>query len=303
MVHPRYDLEAWTRDYPLASRKELVSHRGWRDALPVFSPDAIALNEQIRREIWPDLHRHEHLPCDLFCWGCGEPALPEATKIGGLPFLDRSMPWPHDDQDRPMGFVCQINFQDSLDLCGELPGDVLLFFSKVSVSDPEHVYLAFDQSPTTHALRWVRVAEVSEPLREVPGSGLDLWPLHGVIHRSFDVPTLDYWFRSELGETLDRDPLYNEAFPPAIWWSTKIGGTPHWEQGVDLGLRPHKGVFLAQILSDRAILGVPDPYLLRPKRFPKDQPWPARSRRLRIGDMGSAYFFLVEGDIHLRWQW
>jgi len=59
----------------------------------------------------------------------GEPLDRFVTKMGGLPYRPASIPWPRIKSGEPRVFLGQICFADSLDLVGELPGDVLLVFT------------------------------------------------------------------------------------------------------------------------------------------------------------------------------
>jgi hypothetical protein len=66
---------------------------------------------------------------DLMKAAAGEPPDRFATKLGGLPYRPSSIPWPRHASGEPMVFLGQICFADSLDVVGELPGDVLLIFT------------------------------------------------------------------------------------------------------------------------------------------------------------------------------
>ena len=65
---------------------------------------------------------------DLFVLSVGEAPARSCTKIGGLPFWKRNRPWPTIFGE-PLPFLAQFNFQESQDLVGELPGDMLLVFA------------------------------------------------------------------------------------------------------------------------------------------------------------------------------
>jgi hypothetical protein len=290
MIHPVYDLKHWTQVFPLDLSDRLRKGRRQWDADPVFSPAGIAINEQMRRELWPDLDQCVQFPCDLFTWAWGQPTDPTITRIGGVPYTDESEPWPHDGNGDPMGFVMQINFQDSMDLFGELPGDIMLFFCELGAPDDSNVFLAYSDEPSSYCVKWINSAAVAAPRRCVVPNPLDLWPLHGYIYRSFDVPELDYWVRQHQ-EPAGRMISADAGFPPAIWWGTKIGGVPHWEYGEGPAMMPQGGRFLCQMISDRAT--VTHPFIGNRKFFkPRSGGW-HWNRRLCIGDVGSAYFFLV----------
>lgn len=296
MKHPTYDLQHWTRLFPLdRSGSARNIPRPWWNQRPVYSPSAIALDEQVRQAIWPHLPQTPRVPCDLFTWAWGEPEDRTITKVGGIPFMDEADPWPCDGKGNPMGFVTQINFEDSTDLVGELPGKILLFFSQVEVVRNDRAYLDYSEAPTSYCFKWIDPDLVAAPLRSSTSDPLRLWPLHGCIYRSFDVPPLDYWSRAFADHDAPADSIYENGFPPAIWWSTKIGGVPHWEQGEDLGMTPPSGTFLCQILSDRSEERYP---YIGKSSFSASEQAVRLHRGLVLGDVGSAYLFLVDGSIH-----
>lgn len=293
MRHERFDLEQWKQRYPKPGDHRSTCERSWWSHMPASSPGDIVHNEIVRRRIWPNLAQYPHTPCDLVVWAWAAGDDPMRTRIGGVPFMDQSAPWPEDDEGRPMGFVSQINFEDSLDLVGKLPGKILLFFCRIMTSGSD-VYLNYSESYDSYRFIWVDPRTVRRPRTKVVSNPLDLWPLHGVLHRTFDVPKLDRNTRENAREDLSKDPLYQNAWPPAIWWGTKIGGVPYWEQGRDLGMTPAGGRFIGQVLSDHHALSGPHPYLNCPEPFALNSHYETRRRRLCIGDAGSAYFYLTK---------
>ncbi|MEX0726324.1 MAG: DUF1963 domain-containing protein [Planctomycetaceae bacterium] len=299
MKHPVYDLEYWIRQYPLQREP---SHTGgdWWDARPVFSPSGIALNEQIRQAIWGNLADFEKIPCDVFAWAWGEPADRTMTKIGGVPYMDQSDCWPLDDEGRPMAFVMQVNFEDSLDLVGDLPANLLLVFSKVYHRGR---YIALECDPDREescCFKWVDPQDVQWPLEKVLPTPLDLWPLHGHIFRTFDVPSLDLMNRSKWDSAVSEHPLYQNALPPAIYLATKIGGVPHWAQGQDCDISPRKSRFLCQLASDGSADG--HVYIGNLKPIEWEERENIYSHWLRFGDVGSLYVFRKKGKTVFRLQ-
>jgi hypothetical protein len=69
------------------------------------------------------------VPIDIFIMADGEPEDRHVTKICGLPYRPADEPWPVNAEGEPMLFVAQINFSESLDLVGKLPGEMLLVFT------------------------------------------------------------------------------------------------------------------------------------------------------------------------------
>ncbi|MFO1000898.1 MAG: DUF1963 domain-containing protein [Planctomycetaceae bacterium] len=84
------------------------------------------------------------VPSDVFIFSVGEAPRRDQTKIGGMPYLDRSDSWPTDSSGKALPFVGQMNFQDSTDILKQkLPGDLLLIFGDVPSRErsPEVVLL------------------------------------------------------------------------------------------------------------------------------------------------------------------
>ena len=202
-----------------------------------------------------------------------------------------------------MGFVCQINFQDSFDLVGpDLPGDLLLIFAQVASYRDGHSSISLDEyDHSTFEFRWMKAGRVRQPITHLPQTGLDLWPLHGIIHRTFDVSESDYHALECRGCLDMNNPLYQQSFPPAIWKATKISGLPYWEQGVDLGMTPKLASFLCQMRSDDSSVGEPDPYVGHCGPM-VGNPFDLTRHQLRIGDLGSVYLFVDNGRIDVRTQ-
>ncbi|MEM6673876.1 MAG: DUF1963 domain-containing protein [Planctomycetota bacterium] len=119
-VHPTIDVDALRATYP--ATKDDIWHIG--------SPSDLLPWLRLRERF--DLEYGAAVPCDLIFWGRGSGPNPRMTRIGGTPWLPKGAAWPHLD-GVPLGFLCQFNFEDSRDLVGDLPGDVLLVF----VVDPE----------------------------------------------------------------------------------------------------------------------------------------------------------------------
>ena len=85
----------------------------------------------------------------------GEPTDRHVTKIGGLPYRPAKMPWPTGQDGTPMSFLAQINFANSKDLVGELPGDVLLVFTPDSDGFIES--LSFEWQPLAPNVFWANL--------------------------------------------------------------------------------------------------------------------------------------------------
>jgi hypothetical protein len=119
----RFDIDEWLPRFPLRPEYDRFSGD------IITSPRHICNNEQLRKAAHDQFDWGEAVPMDVFIMAVGEPPNRHATKIGGMPYRPAKTPWPTGKDGKPMSFLAQINFADSRDLTGELPGDVLLVFT------------------------------------------------------------------------------------------------------------------------------------------------------------------------------
>ena len=212
-VHPTIDLERLRehyKDHPadvwnIGSASDLLGWEAMRDQFGITAPDAV--------------------PCDLFVWGIGEPPDRRLTRVGGVPWLPKAVPWPTFGGDTAT-FFCQFDFRDSKDLDGQLvgetlPGDLLLVFVadeySVTMSDEDELQFV-----------WVSAEEKDVyTKRDVPDAAypFDFVTAWGVRYRSVDVP-------SQWDKAYD---IPHEACPGRlaqlpVLWGTKIGGVPYHSQ-------------------------------------------------------------------------
>ena len=124
--------------------------------------------------------------------------------------------------------------------------------------------------------------------RDLPDTPLQLWPLHGHIFRSSDHKGLyDEYVKPHNAQV---GGMFVD--PPAILRGWKIGGVPVWEQEDAQCVKQGLAVdFICQLMSDRAELEKPDPYIGHPKRFQSSWMHHNRNRILCIADVGSMYLF------------
>ena len=177
----------------------------------LVGPEDLAVVEQLRQELFTG-KRFETVSTAVFVFSNGEPPDRRMTKLGGLPFRSANKAWPCDSRGRPLAFVGQLNFIDIPAAADPpLPAEILLVFA--DLDDPLDVdNLQFE---------WVGM-DLTEPLvHQAPGHNLDA--IFGVIHKTWDVVTLDeadfeqieqcrrYWLLLELE-------------------GTKIAGCPRWIQ-------------------------------------------------------------------------
>jgi hypothetical protein len=95
----------------------------------LFTPFDVALRENQLRAVQSELDLGARIPAHYLLYAQGNPNTREQSRIGGLPYRPRSLPWPADAKGRPKEFVCQIDFSDSRPLLPELPGEIMLLFA------------------------------------------------------------------------------------------------------------------------------------------------------------------------------
>jgi hypothetical protein len=262
--------------------------------------------EQARRRIWPDLATSdEGIPCDVFAWKWGPPPHPALTKIGGVPYRPADRPWPLDEHGKPMGYIIQMNFSESLDILPALPGNLLIIFAQESFDGEEkyHDYMFPDV-----VMEWYNIEEIGQPMKTAIRTGITYVPLHGLIYRGRDFPLRDESYLTQmrpdgqkLWEEVSMDnPIYEypgefDGHPPAVFGETKIGGYPDWYQGHDCGVN-HQGEFLCQIVSHMFSEVVQ--YIDQPETVKTYQDFSMHGQSFSVHGGGSLYLFLDGTRIH-----
>ena len=288
--HPVLDYETCERLYAATSKK--------LDGNTIGSPFHIYSIETIRKRL--EFEGHPSLPTDVFVWGEGEPEKPYLTKIGGLPYLPKDVPWPKDADGQAYIFVMQICFVDSKDIVPvPVPGDVLLMFVKhdgwdggdLQCYDPDDLH--FQWIKITDQPTWDQQSMNENGFRSIEMS------FFGVIHR-----TRDYEQSDEINRKLDEAKSRNQfaQFFRSYWIpamsGTKIGGIPFYIQN---GLDDDDETFddttyICQFVSLQFVPEVPFPLCNREKMlglgFKNDDSIYAKGKSLMIGDLGSIYFFM-----------
>lgn len=95
----------------------------------LFTPFDVALRENQLRLVQSELDLGARVPAHYLLYAQGEPETREQSRIGGLPYRPRGLPWPTDTNGRPTEFVCQVDFSDSRSLLPDLPGEIMLLFA------------------------------------------------------------------------------------------------------------------------------------------------------------------------------
>ena len=299
MIHTLFNLLDWETVFPLARLREeariFVDAR--RQTIPteykspgsverhivalspggerVTGPYEMCVIEQLRKEALPSARRSSGVRTDVFVFRRGEPADRSLTKIGGLPYWPSARRWPSTDNGRPLTFIGQICFADSIEIAGPLPGDVLLLFGdEDDVLNNDHDRLVFE---------WVQLGIVDLVAREeVPCTSWHIEPCFGDIHPTFDYP-----------DEVSTFSAYHNPYLIGIVEGTKIGGIPRWIQSPDA----IPGRFLCAVGSID-----PQPYAQRPFPFINvEQPVGSDDDIYLVwGDVGSVYIFIT-ADNQIHW--
>jgi len=172
--------------------------------------------------------------------------------------------------------MAQVCFADSLDLTGELPGDILLVFMDAE-QDPE---------PEALLLEWQLLGQPDlVTAAQVPDTGYPVTACYGAIHRTFDYPEDGDLFRD-----------YDQGYALPVIEGTKIGGVPRWIQ-YEPEVLP--GRFIAAVGSIQPAYDAAYPWLNVPAPIETFQALYGEEQLMWGGDMGSLYLFLNdEGMVH-----
>lgn len=223
------------------------------------------------------------VPCDLFVWGNGEPPDRRLTRVGGTPWLPKTIRWPS-IKGTVLSFVCQFDFRDSVDLVGELPGDLLLVFvtdeHSMLYGDPKKMRFIWVSADETEVIDPAGVPKPTHPFEHVC-----TW---GVRYRTADFP--GSWDRSyAVSETIKG---CGRIWSLPVLWGTKIGGVPYNSQE---NLDEVPANYLCQLVSIQPSSGTPWPWVDREKPlnngFKKGGVY-LKENQLMIGDMGELTLYL-----------
>jgi hypothetical protein len=219
--HPELDFDRWREQF----RWLYSFHYESAESFPAETRDefedegrqsldrGLAMVDRIETRTQP---REGHAPTDIIVYdSIEEPSDRSMSKVGGVPYWPADRPWPTDWRGKPLRFMAQINFTDSRDIIGELPGDVLVLFEGFWRNHQEWFSAG--------------LTNLIDP-NDVPKQRDPYLPWHGPVTRIYDPPsTTSRPLRSPLCEATDN--------------CIKIGGRP-WTKKMRW---PRDGQFLFQI--------------------------------------------------------
>jgi hypothetical protein len=227
MSHPTFDVDLW-RTRLLTNFGEKIDESQIYERLrwPMDSPIAILVWEYFRNKaLASGLKLGRKIPVDQFTFGRGEPPERHLTKLHGLPYRPRTLPWPTDKDGIPLTFLAQYSFVDSRDHMKELPGDVLLIF----IRNPES-WLVFE---------WHRLG-IEDLVMETPAPRMRFPICYGVRHRTWDFPNESVSmpaFQSLIDTkkiSTNAHSLEQSIRAMAVFSRMKIGGSPYWFDPSDI---------------------------------------------------------------------
>jgi hypothetical protein len=264
----RFDIDKWLPRFPLEERYERYCGE------IITSPWDICQNEQLRREVQNEFDWGPAVPVDIFIMAQGEPADRHVTKIGGLPYRPAAASWPTRSDGDPMRFLVQFNFNDSRDLTGKLPGDVLLVFQ---AGDEMPFMLHFEWQP-------LGLSELISP-DHVPEQANAFDPCYGHIYRTVSFPKAARRNTSSKYPQCRGKDLWS-AYLLTQYQAMQIGKAPFFIQA---GKEQLPGRLLCTFSSVQPDQRHPFPWINHPEQLMPEGDFRYDSNYLMIADMGCIY--------------
>jgi hypothetical protein len=217
----------------------------------------------------------------------GEPPDRHVTKTGGLPYRPAQMPWPVTDDGTPMSFLAQINFADSKDITGSLPGDLLLVFTPDSDGCIERLHTEWQMLGHGDLIS----------TNAIPEQAWRPDPCYGHIFRTTSYP--DAKRQPEAADTeypMCRGLEIWSDFHLLQYQATQIGTAPFFIQPGDDDL---PGRVLCAISSVQPPQHEPYPWVNHSEPLMPEDVWRYDDNYLMLGDMGCIYISIDDaGDLH-----
>jgi hypothetical protein len=318
MHHENYDLNLWLSRLDEAIQDRSASGspiRSLRSLLFTDSPLGEASIEHYRKLVsGSDIDLGPSVPADRFVFGWGESSARYLTKVNGLPYRPAGLPWPYDRNGNAMVFLAQFCFADSHDIVGNLPGDVMVVFSRSrkdqlldppvfeSGTFPERPVVApwYDDSLK---IEWYPIGIDSLiTADELIKNGVVFPTCFGVRYRSTDFTDTG---KGEDGfrKVVPKNLLSENPFVVSLTLRSlvrhpgmKIGGAPLWCHGPEM---EHEGRYIASFGG--VALECDCLYPTVNRREPISLRASSWETHLTFGDGGYIHFF-VNGDGSVEWE-
>lgn len=247
-----------------SEQSDVRPSRSWMRS--ITSCNELAVRELMLRQVKKAHPEMKGVPVDVVLFALGEAPERKMTKIGGLPYRDRKLPWPVTADGRTYTFVGQLDLSESQAILPPVPSDVLLVFASEDDGDPD-----------TFWFEWAGNVTDLIPAEEVPPPGWEFPKCYGVRCRTEDYPVE---YDSVFEEAYDTDGLF-----VVRTYGTKIGGLPCWIQGEE----KLAGEFVGQMGPVSPKAKVVYPWLNVPEPITEQTRWESQ---LMWGDLGGLYLFV-----------
>jgi hypothetical protein len=277
-VNYEFHLEDWLPRFPLQER---YGHYSGSD---ITSPCDICNIEWLRRGMVDQYDWARRVPVDVFVMSKGEPENRFATKIGGLPYRPRDLPWPCAPSGRPLTLIAQFNFTNSIDIAGKLPGDLLLVFGDDSEGPIEPLHMEWQSLGIQDLIQSA----------DMPSDRMTIAPCFGNRCRMISYPDAVRTTDSNYPQCHGKD-VWSPYWIPQLQ-ATQIGRAPYFIQEGDDSL---PGRPLCTIASVQPDMHQPYPWVNVPEPLCPEGKWQYGGDELMIGDLGCIYIFIEEdGTLH-----
>lgn len=282
-----FNLEEWLRKCPL--QRKFPEFPGYSGEI-ITGPIDICNNEHLRRELQGHFDWGEGVPTDVFVMAEGEPIDRHITKIGGKPYRAARQPWPTMKNGEPYAFVAQLNFSESRDLVGKLPGDVVLVFTGVDRGHFDFEEFYFE---------WQNLG--LEDLTDSDGLFDNFTYRPNVPCHGYRCRTVVYPSATLIG---DREPVVRgepveSEYYITQYQATQIGMAPFQVQTLDDSpyiRRVLPGKVIAAINSVHPSRDKPYPFVNRAEPLPMNVEGIQEFPYLMIGDVGCIYISIDNKD-------
>jgi hypothetical protein len=277
MIHNQFDIEYWKKRIPLSElqreggedliksmiKKELYPHATDSEldeldirleccAYSISNPLDAAISVQLHESILKKVPLSHTATCDIIVWSWGEGSDLRRSRVGGRPVWPKGVAWPKGRKGKPMKFLCQICFADSLDILPELPGDLLVVLSEDGEDSlfPDRFDKSYNERGMNFQSRngyiwqcyWLKLSDDLQVI-DHPLVRSEHAPVHGSLFRFNEAFEYD---GSTENIVIPDWAVSLGAYQLFPMQATKIGGDPPWIQGVD---KPDGYQFIGTICS------------------------------------------------------